>query len=780
MGGSERRGVVRAGIPRASRAAIALGLAAGGTLAATLLCTCLFGPAGSPVTVAAEEAAASGTASVVTDDPDAGVPYVADELIVFSDPQATASEVESAAAACGARVIGSVEGVGAYLLRLDEPLSYEDLARRADELAQSPVISSAYPQVLMDLGGDEGLIDALGEAEVPAGGDASGEGSATYASLDEAIAATVGQTDRIEIQNNPPSDDAVWNAGWVTLTTYDDPDTPEDEAGQVVRYAQGATGANGLTQPIPVSWAYDAINLPQAWGALDIQLRGDPAVVGDDEPGSVPGEGVTVGIFDGPIYYEHEDLPEPLAVMQEDEPEAGWLESGHATRVAGIIAARTDNGTGTWGGTVGVAYGSQLVSLSYSSSGVDDYASGNSGGDTTLYSAYQYVCALDYLVGQGAKVLNFSNGLALDTFLRAANEGDEQAIEAIRTVNSIVSDTLVRLLDDGHDFVICKASGNSNSTSDADFGESGIEGGQNAALDVLSGLDDERLSSRIIVVGGVETTAPDTYQVAAYSAGGSRVDVVAPGTQVYSTSPRVPGWQSQDEGGAINQILSALTGSQSYEDQVGSGYWGASGTSFATPIVSGVAAMVWAVNPDLTGAQVKQIICSTATRQVGYSQEAQDEIDSNRFDPTLTYGLVDAELAVYAALESLEVSDQVQQVSAGPVGTFSYVAPAGGYRGSMTIGADGSVTLEEFMSGTGEGTTSYYTMAVDETVTTPELMTAYVLTPTGQEGQSWQMTDEGNVPTGTYEVTTNRWFTYNAGTDTFIDVSGGAEWVRVE
>ena len=144
------------------------------------------------------------------------------------------------------------------------------------------------------------------------------------------------------------------------------------------------------------------------------------------------------------------------------------------------------------------------------------------------------------------------------------------------------------------------------------------------------------------------------------------------------------------------------------------GYWGASGTSFATPIVSGVAAMVWAVNPDLTGAQVKQIICSTATRQVGYSQEAQDEIDSNRFDPTLTYGLVDAELAVYAALESLEVSDQAQRVSAGPVGTFSYVAPAGGYRGSMTIGADGSVTLEEFMSGTGEGTTSYYTMAVDE------------------------------------------------------------------
>ena len=196
-------------------------------------------------------------------------------------------------------VVDCAEGVGAYLLRLEEPLSYEGLVRLADELAQSPAISSAYPQVLLDLGGDEELIDALGEAEAPAGGAPAEEassaaadgGSATYASLDEAIAATVGQTDRIEIQNNPPSDDAIWNAGWVTLTTYDDPDTPEDEAGQVVRYAQGATGANGLTQPIPVSWAYDAINLPQAWGALDIQLRGDPAVVGGRRAGLRSGGG---------------------------------------------------------------------------------------------------------------------------------------------------------------------------------------------------------------------------------------------------------------------------------------------------------------------------------------------------------------------------------------------------------------------------------------------------------------------------------------------------------
>ncbi len=43
------------------------------------------------------------------------------------------------------------------------------------------------------------------------------------------------------------------------------------------------------------------------------------------------------------------------------------------------------------------------------------------------------------------------------------------------------------------------------------------------------------------------------------------------------------------------------------------GYGLNSGTSFAAPIAAGAAALAWAINPDLTPAQVKQLLYSTAT-----------------------------------------------------------------------------------------------------------------------------------------------------------------------
>ena len=41
-----------------------------------------------------------------------------------------------------------------------------------------------------------------------------------------------------------------------------------------------------------------------------------------------------------------------------------------------------------------------------------------------------------------------------------------------------------------------------------------------------------------------------------------------------------------------------------------------SGTSMATPHVTGVTASVWAIAPNLSGAEVKRIVVSTATTPV--------------------------------------------------------------------------------------------------------------------------------------------------------------------
>ncbi len=88
----------------------------------------------------------------------------------------------------------------------------------------------------------------------------------------------------------------------------------------------------------------------------------------------------------------------------------------------------------------------------------------------------------------------------------------------------------------------------------------------------LSGFDWEEVT----VVGA--STQADTR--AGFSAFGRAIDVFAPGDNIYAT---VPG-----------------------------GYGFASGTSMATPIALGVAAMVWSVNPNLSNEEVETIVENTS------------------------------------------------------------------------------------------------------------------------------------------------------------------------
>ncbi|MGF1451059.1 MAG: S8 family serine peptidase [Opitutales bacterium] len=69
------------------------------------------------------------------------------------------------------------------------------------------------------------------------------------------------------------------------------------------------------------------------------------------------------------------------------------------------------------------------------------------------------------------------------------------------------------------------------------------------------------------------------------------------------------------------------------------------GTSAATPQVAAVAAMVRMVNPDLTPAEVREILFATARDQVGASSE-----DTPGFDRYHGHGLLDAEAAVLYTL----------------------------------------------------------------------------------------------------------------------------------
>jgi subtilisin family serine protease len=96
---------------------------------------------------------------------------------------------------------------------------------------------------------------------------------------------------------------------------------------------------------------------------------------------------------------------------------------------------------------------------------------------------------------------------------------------------------------------------------------------------------------------------------------GPEMDLVAPGVAIYTTV---------DQSGNAN------------------GYGPEDGTSFAAPIVAGVAAMVLGINPALTPAQVREILLESA-----------DDLGVGGIDPVFAHGRINAYAAVREALASL-------------------------------------------------------------------------------------------------------------------------------
>jgi len=136
---------------------------------------------------------------------------------------------------------------------------------------------------------------------------------------------------------------------------------------------------------------------------------------------------------------------------------------------------------------------------------------------------------------------------------------------------------------------------------------------------------------------------------ASFSSTGSELDIMAPGVSILST----------------------------YQD----GYAYASGTSMATPHVSGVAALIYASDGALSNSDVKQILINTA-----------DDLGPSGWDSKYGYGLVDADGAVAAEPEPTNELPSV---------TITSPSDGDAVSGTVTVSADasdsdGTVTQVEF------------------------------------------------------------------------------------
>jgi len=159
--------------------------------------------------------------------------------------------------------------------------------------------------------------------------------------------------------------------------------------------------------------------------------------------------------------------------------------------------------------------------------------------------------AIRYAVDNGARVINMSFGKPYSPFKSAVDAAVKYA--------------------DAHGVLMVIASGNDGASLDtaSNFPTPEYTGGGRAA--------------NWIEVGASSWRGGDTLAVAFSNYSHTRVDVFAPGEDILSTVQ-------------------------------GGGYERLSGTSMAAPVVTGLAALIMSYYPNLTAAQVRQIILDSATR----------------------------------------------------------------------------------------------------------------------------------------------------------------------
>ncbi len=269
------------------------------------------------------------------------------------------------------------------------------------------------------------------------------------------------------------------------------------------------------------------------------------------------GQGVTVAVLDTGVYENHVDLVGQMT--------PGWNAAsndadtsdiaGHGTKVAGTVAAQSNNGAGV----ASVAWNARIMPIRVTNS---------SDGRAYLSSI---AAGLSWAADHGAKVANIS-------------------YDGLNSSSSVTSAAQYMNSKGG---VVVVAAGNSGS--------------------------DPGHSDNPYLITASATTSSDSK--ASWSSYGYYVDIAAPGVGIWTTTSS-------------------------------GGYAAVNGTSFASPITAGVAALVKAANPNLTPSQVEVVLEDSAV-----------DLGTAGWDVYYGHGQVDAHAAVQAALQMQAADTQPPSAS---------------------------------------------------------------------------------------------------------------------
>lgn len=295
---------------------------------------------------------------------------------------------------------------------------------------------------------------------------------------------------------------------------------------------------------------------------------------------------VTLGVIDGGFKTDHEDYNDLIHFTNSTYQNGNDPTSLHGTHVAGIIGAEANNGTGI----TGLLWNVDIYGAAYTT-----------GGSNSVTNVVNEVTAI---VEAGAKAVNLSLGLT-NPYNAETNPNpylNPYSDEELARYASPCAVGMSSLISQGREFVVVQSAGNGvvdsrigiASYRSADAYQNGLYCSvlENGSYGSLSALQVKAVYDRIIVVGAVrnKSNVSNGLRLDMYERGnsGDRVDIYAPGVVVYSTI------------------------ADHYEDDVLYKYGGMTGTSQAAPVVTAVAGLCFAINPDFSGAQVKAIICDDA------------------------------------------------------------------------------------------------------------------------------------------------------------------------
>lgn len=323
-----------------------------------------------------------------------------------------------------------------------------------------------------------------------------------------------------------------------------------------------------VDKPEGNNWWAEAVDAPGVWEYKDKMQT------------------VHVGVIDKGFATEHDDVKytiiNPLLNNSED----------HGTRVAGIIGATMDNHKGI----AGIAPNAKLFCYDWElpefmQNVLNDYCDG--------WGVFSYIMygVTSCITKDEAKVVNCS-------FAIEAELSDDR-IEEYGYKTSVYMATL---LDHGYDFVVVQAAGNGKKAENGDTGRMGMDtlnSGYFACITeencfTLDGkVDAQEILDRVIITAAAGI--PDEngeYTLTSFSNYGDQVSIAAPGEEICSTSTSLMGYEELRDG-----------------------------TSYAAPIVSGAAAAVWGLAPDLTGDQIKDILCKSSDKTVRANPDTDDDPD---------------------------------------------------------------------------------------------------------------------------------------------------------